>query len=78
MTTMSNTERTIVGAYAVLFDNLSNACKMALMEYLFDTMKSSPKTQKTENGFALSFGKRDRAEQTSDEIKNDYRHYAKK
>ncbi|MDR1581777.1 MAG: hypothetical protein LBS55_00715, partial [Prevotellaceae bacterium] len=57
MRTMNHTERTIVEAYSVLFDNLSDVCKTALIEYLSETMKTSTKMQKTENGFALSFGK---------------------
>jgi hypothetical protein len=69
MRTMSHTEKTIVEAYSVLFDNLSDVCKTALIEYLSETMKTSKKTQKTENGFVLSFGKWEDSEQTVEEIK---------
>jgi hypothetical protein len=71
MKTMNHTERTIVETYSVFFDNLSDTCKTALMEYLSDTMKSSKKSQKTENGFALSFGKWEGTEQSTEEIKVD-------
>jgi hypothetical protein len=67
MRTLNHTEKTIVEAYSALFDTLSDTCKTALIEYLSGTMKSSKKTAK--NGFALSFGKWDGAEQTPDEIK---------
>jgi hypothetical protein len=69
MKTMSHTERSIVEAYSALFDNLSDACKTALIEHLSETMKSSRKTLKTENGFALSFGKWEGNRQTISEIK---------
>jgi hypothetical protein len=69
MRTMSHTEKTIVEAYFVLFDNLSDVCKTALIEHLSETMKVSKKMQKTENGFALSFGKWEGTEQTAEEIK---------
>jgi ribosomal protein S17E len=68
---MNHTERTIIETYSVLFDNLSDACKTALIEYLSETMKSSKKVQNPVNGFALSFGKWEGAEQTPDEIKDE-------
>jgi hypothetical protein len=46
MRTMNHTEKTIVKAYSVLFDNLSDVCKTALIEYLSETMKTSKKCRK--------------------------------
>jgi hypothetical protein len=69
MRTMNHTEKTIVEAYSVLFDNLSDVCKIALIEHLSETVKTSKKMPETENGFALSFGKWEDSEQTPEEIK---------
>jgi hypothetical protein len=69
MRTTNHTEKIIIEGYSVLFENLSDVCKAALIEHLSETMKTSKKKQKTENGFVLSFNKWEGSEQTTDEIK---------
>jgi hypothetical protein len=66
---MNHSEKIIIEGYSVLFENLSDVCKTALMEHLSETMKTPKKKQKTENGFVLSFGKWEGPEQTTEEIK---------
>jgi hypothetical protein len=81
MRTMSHTEKIIIEGYSLLFENLSDVCKTALMEHLLETMKTSKKKQKTENGFVLSFGKWKGPEQMTEENKaeiKDNRNFARK
>jgi hypothetical protein len=66
MATMTYPEKNIVKAYSTLFENLSDGCKTALIEYLLTTMK---KEQKKRDGFALSFGRWEGPSQSIDEIK---------
>lgn len=63
---MTYTERNIVNTYAILFNNLSDVCKVALADRL---SKADDKVQSTGNGFALSFGGWEGANETTDEIK---------
>jgi hypothetical protein len=64
METMTYTERNIVEAYSALFNNLSDVCKIALTKQL-----SVEKKRKSVNGFDLSFGGWEGADQSLDEIK---------
>jgi hypothetical protein len=81
MGTMSYTEKIIIEGYSVLFENLSDVCKTALINHLSETMKTSKKKQGSENGFILSFGKWEGTEQTTEEIKTEIknnRNFARK
>lgn len=62
---MTYTEKNIVNTYMLLFNNLSDVCKVALAERL---SKIGDKTQTASNGFALSFGGWENTNQTTDEI----------
>ncbi|GHT51808.1 hypothetical protein FACS189440_21260 [Bacteroidia bacterium] len=68
MATMTYTERNIVDTYAVLFNNLSDVCKVALADRL---SKTENKVRTTSNGFASSFGGWESSNQTTDEIKTE-------
>jgi hypothetical protein len=66
MGTITCKERNIVEAYSVLFENLSDACKIALAEHLSKTIT---KKQRLNDSFALSFGKWEGPDQSTDDIK---------
>jgi hypothetical protein len=66
MTPMTHTDKRIVDTYSLLFNNLSQSCKMALAEQL---SKPCEKEQKAFDGFDLSFGAWEGAYQTTEEIK---------
>jgi hypothetical protein len=68
MATMTHTERNLVDTYAILFNNLSDVCKVALADRL---LKTENKVQAAGNGFALSFGGWENSNQTTDEIKDE-------
>jgi hypothetical protein len=66
MATMTYTEKSIIDAYTVLFNNLSDVCKAALSERL---SKAEPTGNEAVDGFALSFGGWEGETQTLEEIK---------
>jgi hypothetical protein len=66
MATMTYTEKSIVEAYSILFNNLSDMCRVALTKKLSDVAQ---KKQRAANGFDLSFGGWEGADQSIDEIK---------
>ncbi|WP_055432454.1 hypothetical protein [Candidatus Symbiothrix dinenymphae] len=66
MAVMTYTEKNIVEAYSILFNNLSNICRETLTKKLLDTKKTK---RKSANGFDLSYGGWENADQSVDEIK---------
>ncbi len=65
---MTYTEKNIVEAYSILFNNLSNICRETLTKKLLDTKKTK---RKSANGFDLSYGGWEKADQSGDEIKTE-------
>jgi hypothetical protein len=61
---MTDTEKSIVETYSILFKNLSENCKKALIEQL-----SVKEKEQVDDGFALSYGGWEGPEQSVEEIK---------
>jgi len=64
MEEMTVTEKSIVETYSILFKNLSENCKKALIEQL-----SVKEKEQVDDGFALSYGGWEGSEQSVEEIK---------
>jgi hypothetical protein len=68
MKAMTVTEKSIVETYSILFKNLSENCKTALIEQLSVKEKDDDK-ENVDDGFALSYGGWEGPEQSVEEIK---------